>query len=232
MGGIAEMAEARAFSAHTLAPWARIVPHAGRMTVDDLLSLPDDGWRYEVVQGVLVRRAGSGAWVTTIGRRLGARLGDYVDGQGLGLVTGANGVFKFSGAETGLLPDVGYLTAERADRIADLSKPIPFPPDLAAEVASPSRDAAHMAAKARQCLRGGAALVWVFWPERGEVEVWRPGDVRPRYQDMCPSATLRAEAGDALDGEGVAPGFSCPLAPLFAMRRPRYGSSATDDTTA
>lgn len=30
------------------------------MTADDLLALPDEGWRYEVVGGVLIRVAGSG----------------------------------------------------------------------------------------------------------------------------------------------------------------------------
>ena len=158
------MAEACAFPSDTLAPWAQIVPNTGPTTVADLLNVPDDGWRYEVVEGVLVRVAGSGAWATTIGRRLGARMGDYVDEHDLGLVTGADGVFKFPGAETGLLPDVGYLAAERADLLADLSKPIPFPPDLAAEVTSPSQDADAMAAKVRQYLQGGTALVWVFFP--------------------------------------------------------------------
>jgi Uma2 family endonuclease len=215
------MAEARAFPSDTRAPWAEIVPYTGRLTVDELLKRPDDGWRYEVVEGVLIRVAGSGAWATTIGRRLAARLGDYVDEHDLGLVTGADGVFKFPGAETVLLPAVGYLAAEQADLIADLSKPIPFPPALAAEVASPAQSADAMAAKAQQYLGAGTALVWVFWPEQGAVDVWRPGDLRPRYQDMRPSASLRADAGDALDGEDVVPGFSCPLAPLFVMRRGR-----------
>jgi len=129
------MAEARAFSSDTPstpargnpAPWAEIVADAGPATVADLLRRPDDGWRYEVVEGVLVRVAGSGAWATTLGRRLAARLGDYVDENDLGLVTGADGVFKFLGAETGLLPDVGYLAAERADLIEDPTKPAPLP---------------------------------------------------------------------------------------------------------
>ena len=38
----------------TLAPWAEIVPDAELMTVDDLLTLPDDGWQYELVDGRLV----------------------------------------------------------------------------------------------------------------------------------------------------------------------------------
>ncbi|MGH2411243.1 MAG: Uma2 family endonuclease [Chloroflexota bacterium] len=210
---------ARSVAAISIAPWAEIVDGMGPVSVDDLLSWPDDGWRYEVVEGVLVRVAGSGARAATIARHLAARLGDYVDAHDLGLVTGADGVFKFLNAETGLLPDVGYLAAERADRIADLDKPIPFPPDLAVEIASPSQSADDLAAKTRQYLVGGTLLVWVFWPERGAVDVWRPPDLRPRSQDMRAGMTLLVEAGDALEGEDVVPGFSCPLAPLFTMRR-------------
>jgi hypothetical protein len=40
----------RAFSQSAeLAPWAEIVPDVGPTTVDDLLGMPDDGWKYEVV---------------------------------------------------------------------------------------------------------------------------------------------------------------------------------------
>lgn len=60
------MAEAHALPSDTPAPWAEIVPDAGRTTVDDLLRRPDDGWRYEVVEGVLVRMAGSGEEATNI----------------------------------------------------------------------------------------------------------------------------------------------------------------------
>lgn len=38
----------------------------GDRAVDGLLAIPDDGWRYEVVDGVLVRIAGSGDLATTI----------------------------------------------------------------------------------------------------------------------------------------------------------------------
>jgi len=71
-----------------------------------------------------------------------------------------------------------------------------------------------MAAKAQRYLRGGTRLVWVLWPERQETDVWRPDDLRSRYQDMRPSTTLGV--GDALDGEDVVPGFSLPLADAFA----------------
>jgi len=82
------MATASARPPASLAPWAEIVPGVGRVAVDILLTLPDDGYVYEVVEGVLVRVAGSGNRATRLALRLGARLLEYVEPRGLGVVTG------------------------------------------------------------------------------------------------------------------------------------------------
>ncbi len=50
------------------------------------------------------------------------------------------------------------------------------------------------------------ALVWVIWPKRRQIDVWRTGDSQP-------SSTLGI--GDMLDGLDVLPGFSCSVAELF-----------------
>src|SRR5205807_8264266 len=118
----ASMGETRTVPSDTLAPWAETVPRRKRATVDELLVLPDDGWRYEVVEGVLVRMAGSGEEATTIAFNLGAELRAFARPRRLGVVTGADGVYKFPGAETGLLPDVGFYAAERRALIVDRSK--------------------------------------------------------------------------------------------------------------
>jgi hypothetical protein len=58
----------------TPAPWGEIVPGAGYMTVEDLLRRPSgDGWRYEVVEGVLIRVAGSRPKAVSLCPRLGGR---------------------------------------------------------------------------------------------------------------------------------------------------------------
>jgi len=120
------MSSARAFSpSPTLAPWAEIVPGAGPMTVEDLLARQDDGgWRYEVVEGVLFRVAGSGQEAT--------------------------------------------------------NKPIPFVPDLAVEVASPTQGTHELAAKATLYLRGGTRLVWIVCPGTSASTSGGVGASRPR----------------------------------------------------
>ena len=191
-----------------LAPWAERVPGCGPVTVDILLTLPDDGYLYEVVEGVLVRMAGSGDEATTIGGLVLIALGAYVYPHRLGIVTPSDGVYKFVGAETGLIPDVGFCRAERRALITDRKKPIPFAPDLAVEVASPDQHTEAMAAKARTYLDGGTRLVWVVWPDRQQVDVWRAG------RSVGPAAVL--SVNDTLDGEDVVPGFTHPVAAFFA----------------
>lgn len=193
----------------SFAPWAEVVPDAPYpMTVQDLLAWPDDGYRYELVEGVLVRVAGSGDEATTIGATILGELYAFVRPRRIGVVTGADGVYKFPGAETGLVPDAGYYSAARRALIADRKKPIPFAPDLAVEVTSPDQSSEAMAAKARTYLDGGARLVWIVWPGRQEIHVWHAG------QTASPSAVLGADA--MLDGADVIPGFSCPVARIFA----------------
>ncbi|MDQ2828799.1 MAG: Uma2 family endonuclease [Chloroflexota bacterium] len=144
---------------------------------------------------------------------LAAILFTFVRPRRLGRITGADGVYTFLGAETGLLPDVGFYGAALFPRVVDRRKPVPFAPELAVDVASPEQDAREMAAKAGRYLRGGTRLVWVVWPENQSIDVWRPSDLRPRYHDMRPSTTWGA--GDLLDGEDVVPGFSHPVADIF-----------------
>ncbi len=136
----------------------------GPVRVDLLLDLPDDGYVYEVVEGVLVRVAGSGFDATTIALELAAELRNYTRPHRSGVVTGTDGVYRFPGAETGLLPDVGFISAAKVTLIVDRARPIPFVPDLAAEVVSVAQDAGDMAAKARAYLAGGTGLLWVVWP--------------------------------------------------------------------
>jgi Uma2 family endonuclease len=201
------MTAQRAFpSSNILAPWAEIVSGVGPVTVDGLLTLPEDGCRYEVVEGVLVRVAGSGDLATNIAAVILAALLVYVRPRQLGRVTGADGVYRFPGAETGLIPDVGFYGFALYPHVVDRNKPIPFAPELAIEVASPDQTTDGMAAKAQRYLQGGTRLVWIVWPIDQGVDIWHPGHVVP---------TTTLHSGDMLDGEAVVPGFLHPIADIF-----------------
>ncbi len=194
-----------------LAPWAEIVSHMPPMTVDDLHAIPDDGWTYELVNGVLVRMPLSSFGASSIGARLLARLGSYVEDNGLGAVTGEQGGYRLDPAHplsTEVAPDVAFVRADRvpSPTSSDYYQKAPqLAPDLAVEVASENQFAPGMAAKAQTYLAFGTRLVWVIWPRYQRVDVWRPGDDRPTLLGV----------DDTLSGEDVVPGFTYPIARLF-----------------
>lgn len=122
---------------NSLAPWAEIVPDAPPMTVDDLESLPDDeGWVYELVEGVLVRMPMSGFETSHISTRLLARLGVYVEDRGLGALTGEQGGYRVDPAHprtTELAPDIAFVRADRLPprHSPEYRKALLLAPDLA-----------------------------------------------------------------------------------------------------
>ena len=65
-----------------------------------------------------------------------------------------------------------------------------------------------MAAKARLYLTGGTRLVWIVWSHALQIDVWRAG------KSQAPAVRLGAR--DMLEGEDVVPGFSHPVADIFA----------------
>lgn len=202
------MAEAHARSLDTLAPWGEIVPRAGLVTEKELLALPVDGWQYELVEGRLVRMPPSGIRASEISFIIGTAILAFVRPRKLGTVTGADGGYRLDVA-TDLAPDVGFIRCERLpprDSPA-YDKLAPVAPDLAVEVASPNQYRRGMGLKAQRYLAAGTLLVWIVWPKRREIDVWRSGDTRP-------SATLGIN--DALDGENVLDGFTYPVVDIFA----------------
>ncbi len=194
--------------------WGNPVPDAPYpMTIAQLAQLPDDGWFYELVEGRLIRMPGSGSEASRIAARLIIALGIFVQPRGLGDVTSSDGTFDLTlpgePTETALIPDVAFA---RAGRLPPMGTPDAkgYPklaPDLVAEVVSPSQCRPEMKTKAQMYIDRGVRLVWIIWPSRQEVDVWRAA------APDAPVATLGLV--DSLDGLDVLPGFTCPIADLL-----------------
>lgn len=180
----------------------RYDPVPGTATVEDLLR--EENRRCELVDGTLVEKA-MGVRESLLAFFLGELLGPVVRRQNLGILTGPDGTYEVL---LGLvrLPDVAFVSWGRLPgrRIPD--EPVPnVVPDLAVEVLSRRNTPAEMARKRDEYFRAGVRLVWEIDPRARTVRVYTAAD---RFHDLT--------AADALDGGAVLPGFTLPLAQLFA----------------
>lgn len=105
-------------------------------------------------------------------------------------------------AHNSRLPDISFSSARRP-LVREGS--VPEMPDLVVEIKSPADSVRKMREKAAYYLPNGVRLVWLVFPEQRIVEVYTPdGEVEILVK------------GDLLDGGEVLPGFSFPVAEVFA----------------
>jgi Uma2 family endonuclease len=177
------------------------------LTAEDLLQMPEDGYRYELAKGVLIKMTPAGAKHGTIAGRLFKLLAGFVDDRGMGVVCAAETGFKLELApDTVRAPDISFVSKERLPAGGPPDGYWPFAPDLAVEVVSPADTAGEVMAKVIAYLEAGTRLVWVVYPKTETVVVHRPaGEAR----------VLRGE--DTLDGGELLPGFTCKVREIFAL---------------
>jgi Uma2 family endonuclease len=175
------------------------------MTAEELLELPDDGMRHELVEGELRTMPPAGFDHGRAALRVGARILDHVERHGLGDVLAAETGFVLRRApDTVRAPDVAFVSAGRVPQgaargFAELA------PDLVVEVVSSWDRASEVASKAEAWLDAGVRLVWVVDPQARLATVHHPGG----------EGKVIREDG-VFNGEDVLPGFRLPLSALFA----------------
>lgn len=168
--------------------------------------MPDDGKRYELVNGELVEKNMS--WMSCkVGGQVFGLLWKHVEPNALGVVFPQDTTFLFiDGTNSNVRkPDASFIHKGRYnDEDETAEGHIHIVPDLVVEVVSPNDHTYDTDRKVEEYLRVGVKLVWIVRPERQIVEVNRAdGTV----------TSLRAQ--DFLDGETIVPGFRCQVASLF-----------------
>ena len=168
-----------------------------------------DGKRlhYELINGEVVDVPMPGYAHSTIQRRLAGRLGDFVDTHKLGdVMTELHSTLAEGSVR---VPDILFIRAEKVKQIIDQDKPLPFAPDLAIEIISPSNTDDEMQEKLDQYFAAGTEVVWLIYPKRHEVVIYRANGT---WQ------TVKADG--IVEGGTLLPGFSMPVAAMFPADQP------------
>jgi len=182
-----------------------VAVQAQPVTADELLRMPDDGLRRELVRGELRVMTPAGRPHGKVSLRIGARLEPHVAAHGLGeAYDGQTGFRIASDPDTVLAPDISFIGRERLKVVGDAQGFIPGAPDLAIEVVSPGDSSDEVEEKVFVWLSAGCRMVVTVNPKRRTATVYRS------HSDI-----LHLTEHDVLDGGEVVPGWKLPLRELF-----------------
>ena len=176
---------------------------ATRWTAEMVRALPDDGNRYEVVDGELLVTPAPGRLHQRAASEVWRLLSDHL--RGLGLAEALMSPADIELDPHGMVqPDVfvdGFVDG-RPTNEWNVGAPLL----LAVEVLSPSTARADRTVKRRRFQRAGVPEYWIVDLDARVVERWRPGDERPE---------VLGETIEWRPAPEVSP-LTIELAPLFA----------------
>jgi Uma2 family endonuclease len=176
-----------------------------QFTAQDLLRMPDDGTRRELVQGELREMPPSGHTHGRVAIKFSWPLAQFVEEHDLGEVYAAETGFLLAEApDTVRGADAAFVLQARVVEVTDERGYFPGAPDLAVEVISPGDRYTDVEAKVEEWLKAGCRMVVVVNPRNRTVKV---------YRGLTDIKVLTCD--DTFDGEDVVPGFRLALNRLF-----------------
>ena len=158
-----------------------------RITWRDTLLMPEDGKRYEAIDGELYVTPAPLLRHQWISANLEAALRLMLMEPGHGWVFDAPVGVEFPDTEEGVQPDIVFVSKARQHIL--VKEGIRGAPDLVVEILSPGTAERDRTIKRKLYQRQGVAQYWVVDPEAECVEVWdfAAGAVEPqRYTDTLP----------------------------------------------
>ena len=172
-------------------------------TAQELLEMPDDGFRYELVRGELRKRPYAGRLRGKYAMRIGASLATHVTANGLGETYAAETGFKLESDHV-RAPDVAFVRRETEEATEETPGYFPGPPDVAVEVISPTDRYTEIEEKVADYLAAGALAVIVVDPRRRTVKVHR-----------TPTDTTLLTTSDTLHLDDAIPGWRLRVSDIF-----------------
>lgn len=175
-------------------------------TAADLLAIPDDGQRYELVDGEVRAMSPAGNKHGKIAAALLCAIGPHVRENQLGAVYAAETGFLIQqDPDTVRAPDVAFIARARIDEVGPVEGFWPGAPDIVAEVVSPNDRFSDTEQKALHWLKAGSKVVWVVDPAQTHVT---------EYRGLADIRVLGSE--ETLSAPQILPGWEVKIAELFA----------------
>lgn len=174
------------------------------LTYEDYCALPDDGLRYEVVEGMLFSEPSPRTVHQRVALRLATILDGHVRARGLGDLFIAP-VDVILDRRTVVVPDLVFVAADRSAIVTD--RAVEGVPDLIIEILSPGTTRRDRVAKMNAYARHGVTHYWLVDPEARTLEGFelREG----RYQ------LAAAVGGDDVFTPSLFPGLTIELGELW-----------------
>ncbi len=178
-----------------------------RWTTADLELFPDDGKRYEIIDGELFVTRSPHWKHQEVCVKIGTQLEIWSTQTGLGRVAYAPGII-FTNADN-VIPDVVWASNESLAELLDEAGHLTGAPELVVEVLSPGekQEMRDKQLKLKLYSAQGVQEYWIFDREKQKVEVYRRENAVLKL-----AATLYKE--DNLTSP-LLPGFSCAVERLF-----------------
>jgi Uma2 family endonuclease len=182
-------------------------PYRTRWTTADLATLPDNGNRYEIIDGELIVSTQPHWNHQETFDLIWAALREWSDRTGLGRAVTVPGVIF--GDYDNVVPDVVWISNERLKVLLDEAGHLTGAPELMVEVLSPGaqNEARDRQAKLKLYESRGVREYWIADWRLKQIEVYRRDNGQLRF-----IATL--VEGDTLTSPHL-PGFECAVKRLF-----------------
>ena len=178
------------------------------LTYEDLLALPEDGMRHELIDGEHLVSPSPGRRHQAISMNLARLIASFLHAQRLGRVYAAPFDVLFSPRDV-VEPDLLYVSAEREAVVGEAN--VQGAPDLAIEILSPSSRRVDELRKRDLYERAGVTEYWIVDPEAEAVKVFRRGEGEGYGRPLL----LGRHLDDVLTTP-LLPGLELPLAEIFA----------------
>jgi Uma2 family endonuclease len=175
------------------------------MTAEELMNLPDDDLRHELINGELITMPLPKAPHGRAANRLGAPLTQFVLDRDLGeVLIGDVGYQLTWNPDTALGPDISFMSKQRLKEMGEVEGYWQGPPDLAVEVLSPGDRCGKVNKKISLWLGSGTKQVWIVDPKHRTVTIYR-----------SEVDTTTFSGADYLEAEDLFPGFRLSLDRIF-----------------